>query len=93
MGMLSTKDHTDIFQALLRPGDQLYLVPIPNHPYADPEQLATLAKRLCPDLKHYQTYPTLMLALDTAIQDENTLPILCGSLYLLGDFFQLLEKT
>lgn len=93
MGMLSTKDHTDIFKALLRPGDQLYLVPIPNHPYADPEQLATLAKSLCPDLKHYQTYPTLISALDTAIQDENTLPILCGSLYLLGDFFQLLEKT
>ncbi|MCB8779314.1 bifunctional folylpolyglutamate synthase/dihydrofolate synthase [Planktothrix agardhii 1032] len=93
MGMLSTKDHTNIFKALLRPSDQLYLVPIPNHPYADPQQLATLAKSLCPDLKYYQTYPTLILALDTAIQDENTLPILCGSLYLLGDFFQLLEKT
>lgn len=93
MGMLSTKDHTNIFKALLRPGDQLYLVPIPNHPYTDPQQLATLAKSLCPDLNHCQTYPTLILALDTAIQDKNTLPILCGSLYLLGDFFQLLEKT
>ncbi|MCB8749835.1 bifunctional folylpolyglutamate synthase/dihydrofolate synthase [Planktothrix agardhii] len=93
MGMLSTKDHTNIFKALLRPGDQLYLVPIPNHPYADPQQLATLAKGLCPDLKYYQTYPTLILALDTAIQDKNTLPILCGSLYLLGQFFQLLQKT
>ncbi len=93
MGMLSTKDHTNIFKALLRPGDQLYLVPIPNHPYAEPQQLATLAKSLCPDLKHDQTHPTLISALDTAIQDENTLPILCGSLYLLGHFFQLLEKT
>lgn len=93
MGMLSTKDHNNIFQALLRPGDQLYLVPIPNHPYADPQQLATLAKSLCPDLKHCQTYLTLIPALETAIQDQNTLPVICGSLYLLGDFFQLLENN
>ncbi|WRH69117.1 MAG: folylpolyglutamate synthase/dihydrofolate synthase family protein [Planktothrix sp. GU0601_MAG3] len=93
MGMLSTKDHTNIFKALLRPGDQLYLVPIPNHPYADPQQLATLAKSLCPDLKNCQTYPTLISALDTAIKDKNTLPVICGSLYLLGDFFQLIQKT
>ncbi|CAD5920451.1 bifunctional folylpolyglutamate synthase/dihydrofolate synthase [Planktothrix agardhii] len=93
MGMLSTKDHTNIFKALLRPSDQLYLVPIPNHPYADPQQLATLAKSLCPDLKYYQTYPTLIPALDAAIKNENTLPVICGSLYLLGYFFELLQKT
>ncbi|ASC70082.1 Dihydrofolate synthase/folylpolyglutamate synthase [Halomicronema hongdechloris C2206] len=28
MGMLVTKDHRDIFQALLRPGDHLHLVPV-----------------------------------------------------------------
>lgn len=93
MGMLSTKDHTNIFKALLRPSDQLYLVPIPNHPYADPQQLATLAKSLCPDLKNCQTYPTLIPALDAAIKNENTLPVICGSLYLLGYFFELLQKT
>ncbi|HAO13110.1 MAG TPA: bifunctional folylpolyglutamate synthase/dihydrofolate synthase [Planktothrix sp. UBA8407] len=93
MGMLSTKDHTNIFKALLRPGDQLYLVPIPNHPYAEPEQLAILAKSLCPNLNHCQTYLTLISALEAAIKDKNTLPVLCGSLYLLGDFFQLLETN
>ncbi|MBD2482879.1 Mur ligase family protein [Planktothrix sp. FACHB-1365] len=92
MGMLSTKDHTNIFKALLRPGDRLYLVPIPDHPYAEPEQLATLAKTLCPDLNYCQVYPDLIPALEAAITEENTLPVLCGSLYLLGYFFQLLEN-
>ncbi len=92
MGMLSTKDHTNILKAVLRPGDRLYLVPIPDHLYAEPEQLATLAKTLCPDLNYCQVYPDLIPALDAAITEENTLPVLCGSLYLLGYFFQLLEK-
>jgi dihydrofolate synthase/folylpolyglutamate synthase len=44
MGILSTKDHADIFKALLRTGDRLYLVPVPDHSSADPDILATLAQ-------------------------------------------------
>ncbi|VXD14172.1 Folylpolyglutamate synthetase [Planktothrix serta PCC 8927] len=93
MGMLSTKDHTNILKAVLRPGDRLYLVPIPDHPYADPEQLATLAKTLCPNLNHCQVYLSLIPALEAVTGEKNTLPVLCGSLYLLGYFFQLLENN
>lgn len=45
MGMLSTKDHTDVFKALLREGDRLFLVPVPDHSSADPEKLAVLARK------------------------------------------------
>ena len=91
MGMLSTKDHADIFKALLRPADQLYLVPIPDDSTADPEALASLAETICPDLSDRQTFSELFTALDTAIQNKNTperVVILCGSLYLVGYFLQ-----
>jgi len=67
MGMLSTKDHADIFQALLRPGDRLSLVPVPDHSSADPAQLAALAQSLRPDLAACQVYPDVIPALKAAI--------------------------
>ncbi|WP_449417885.1 bifunctional folylpolyglutamate synthase/dihydrofolate synthase [Phormidium nigroviride] len=90
MGMLSTKDHADIFKAVLATGDRLYLVPVPDHSSAEPEELAKLALSICPTLSHCQTYPDLLTALDTAIGEDLT--ILCGSLYLIGYFFQQQEQ-
>ncbi|MGB3491864.1 MAG: folylpolyglutamate synthase/dihydrofolate synthase family protein [Elainellaceae cyanobacterium] len=46
MGMLSTKDHADIFEALLRDGDRLSLVPVPDHSSASPADLAQLVTEL-----------------------------------------------
>ncbi len=107
IGMLSTKDHADIFSALLRPGDRLYLVPVPDHSSADPADLATLANKICPNLEACHTYANLFTALETAvaypenlldhqnhlrasasISVSNNLIVLCGSLYLVGHFFQ-----
>lgn len=84
MGMLSTKDHADIFRALLRPFDELYLVPVPEHSSAAPDDLATLAQNICPELAACRTYPELALALNAAVADANNLIVLCGSLYLIG---------
>lgn len=91
MGILATKDHKDIFEALLRPNDELYLVPVPDHTSADPEELANLAKTICPNLKHCQTFTDLFSALDTVFESKNnpeTLVVLCGSLYLIGYFLK-----
>ncbi|MBD1888726.1 Mur ligase family protein [Coleofasciculus sp. FACHB-SPT9] len=87
MGMLSTKDHADIFSALLRKGDRLYLVPVPDHSSAEPEYLATLAQNICPELADCRTYPDLAAGLEAAISPESLL-VLCGSLYLLGHFLE-----
>ena len=87
MGMLSTKDHADIFSALLRKGDRLYLVPVPDHSSADPEYLATLAQNICPELADCRTYPDLTAGLEAAVSPESLL-VLCGSLYLLGHFLK-----
>jgi dihydrofolate synthase / folylpolyglutamate synthase len=91
MGMLSTKDHEDIFEALLKPDDRLHLVPVPEHSSADPEKLAALAMQVCPRLNSCQTHQNVFQALDVAIasqsdQDSKRLTVLCGSLYLIGAF-------
>ncbi|MCC5600072.1 bifunctional folylpolyglutamate synthase/dihydrofolate synthase [Nostoc favosum] len=89
MGMFADKDHADIFTALLRPGDRLYLVPIPIESWpgrtsADLDYLANLAYSLCPKLSDRQIHPDLFTALEAATTDD--LIIVCGSLYLVGDF-------
>ena len=86
IGMLSTKEHGDIFQALLRAGDKLYLVPVPDHSSANPIELAKLADKVCPQLSFCQTYSDLPLALGAAFNSTDNLVVLCGSLYLIGHF-------
>lgn len=102
MGMLSTKDHSDIFAALLRSGDALYLVPVPGHDGADPAALAELAQHSCPGLAVCKPYPDVLTALQAAasLQPAETetrpiepLMVLSGSLYLIGHFLQLVNQT
>ncbi|MBD1906180.1 bifunctional folylpolyglutamate synthase/dihydrofolate synthase [Funiculus sociatus GB2-A5] len=90
MGMLSTKDHADIFKALLREGEKLYLVPVPDHTSAETESLATLAQNICPQLGDCRIYPELTDCLEaaTAIATPDDLIVLCGSLYLIGHFLK-----
>ncbi|MEG4284927.1 folylpolyglutamate synthase/dihydrofolate synthase family protein [Microcoleus sp. A006_D1] len=87
IGILATKDCDDILQALLKKGDRLYLVPVPDQNSASPAELATIAEHICPELSLCQAFPDLTTALDVAVTDEN-LTILCGSLYLVGYFMQ-----
>ncbi|TBR60090.1 bifunctional folylpolyglutamate synthase/dihydrofolate synthase [Westiellopsis prolifica IICB1] len=88
MGMLSTKDHQEIFQALLRPNDQLYLVPVPDYSSANPDELAKLANEICPELSVYNCFPNVTSALKVAFSLGEDLVVLCGSLYLIGDFLK-----
>ena len=93
MGMLSTKDHEDIFEVLLKPQDELHLVPVPDHSSAEPAELAEIAFNVCPDLTSCVTHQDVFAALEQAIaqlQESKTgqLVVLCGSLYLIGYLFQ-----
>jgi dihydrofolate synthase / folylpolyglutamate synthase len=89
MGMLSTKDHADIFHVLLRKGDRLTLVPVPEHSTADPLRLAELARSICPDLESCDTAVDLVEGLQFLQEKASGLKILCGSLYLVGEFLAL----
>ena len=89
MGMLSTKDHEDVLEVLLKPNDELHLVPVPNHSTAEPEELAAIANRVCPCLQKCETHEDVFTALDVAMtSNADKLTVLCGSLYLIGHLFQ-----
>ena len=91
MGMLSTKDHHGVFNELLRPQDQLHLVPVPEHSTAEPKELARIARQQMPHLSKIAIYTDLFAALNqvTANLDEKKQAIvICGSLYLLGYFLE-----
>jgi dihydrofolate synthase / folylpolyglutamate synthase len=90
VGMLATKAHREIFQALLRPCDRLDLVPVPEHSSADLDLLADLARSVCPTILSIETHPDLVTGLAAATSSiETHQPVLCGSLYLLGYFLKL----
>ncbi len=86
MGMLATKDHSDILTALLRPGDALHLVPVPGHESATPESLGAIARSVCPDLARCEVHPSLRDGLAALGATPAPLRVLCGSLYLIGHF-------
>lgn len=102
IGMLDTKDHEGILQALLRADDLLFTVPLAGHQTADPQWLAKLGKSKL--TQPPTSYTDLQSALDAAFQriaatstlDQVTnsdLVILCGSLYLVGEFLQLQDLS
>jgi dihydrofolate synthase/folylpolyglutamate synthase len=87
MGMLSTKDHREVFEALLRPGDSLHLVPVPGHLSAAPADLGAIAQAVCPELVECRAYSSLAEGLQAISMIPASPKVLCGSLYLIGDFF------
>ncbi|MEN9229313.1 MAG: folylpolyglutamate synthase/dihydrofolate synthase family protein [Thermostichus sp. DG02_5_bins_236] len=91
IGILSTKDVAGILSALLRPGDRLFTLPIAGHSGMDPVQLAQLAQERQPYLTHVQVLPDLSAFLAQLSQSSTPAdppPVLCGSLYLLGQVMQ-----
>ncbi|MEL6813907.1 MAG: folylpolyglutamate synthase/dihydrofolate synthase family protein [Cyanobacteria bacterium J06598_3] len=94
MGMLATKDHEGVFGALLRAGDRLHLVPVPGHLSAELGELSAIAQQQCLSLDEVQTHPDLTTALTAATAQNKALAIaasptvFCGSLYLIGSFFE-----
>lgn len=92
MGMLANKDHGDIFRELLKPGDKLYLAPVPDSNSADLAELAQLATSICPDLHFCNTYPDVFSALDAAFTTTDNQVVLCGSLYLIGYFLSVVSS-
>ncbi|MDX2272355.1 MAG: folylpolyglutamate synthase/dihydrofolate synthase family protein [Cyanobacteriota bacterium] len=96
VGMLESKDYEGILQCLLRPGDHFYALPIAGHAALSTSELIPLACQIQPQLTTSQALADLA-ALETLLQQlaqqpvpasDKPTPILCGSLYLIG---QVLE--
>ncbi len=88
IGMIANKDHADMFKALLRPDDWLYLVPVPDHLPVELPQLQALAVAACSGLAACHIYDDVLAALAAAQSNKaDGTRVLCGSLYLIGHFF------
>ncbi|MBD2653932.1 bifunctional folylpolyglutamate synthase/dihydrofolate synthase [Synechocystis sp. FACHB-383] len=96
MGMLSTKEHDQIFRHLLRPGDRLLLVPVPDHDSGDLPGLERLAWQTMPELSEVKVFDDCFTALENLEKTEEhskKLTVLCGSLYLVGYFLKKLQSS
>jgi len=92
IGILNTKDQAGILKALLAPDDLLFPVPVPSAATTSPEDLAQIASSLVKVKPH--PYASLNLGLAAAFEDQqNDVVILCGSLYLVGEFLSQLAST
>lgn len=81
IGILENKDYEAIVNALLRSGDWLFPVEIKGHQSVSPQTLVKSAKVPI----HPQICDDLMASLHQAIAMNITI-VLCGSLYLIGEF-------
>lgn len=91
VGMLATKDHPGVLDALLKRGDRLSLVPVPDSNTAQPEDLARIAHQCCPDLAQCQSYDDICTVLNHHTVNQHTnlgTIVVCGSLYLIGYVFK-----
>jgi len=89
MGILNTKDQSGILQTLLHPDDLLFPVPVPVSVTTSPQDLAKIGSAILKVKPH--SYENLNLGLEAAFEDQqedqqNDVIILCGSLYLVGEF-------
>lgn len=85
IGVLETRDARSILGALLRSGDTVMTVPIAGVASHDPRGLSAIA-HLYEGITA-QDYSSLEEALAEVEQHRTGLSVLCGSLYLVGEYF------
>jgi dihydrofolate synthase / folylpolyglutamate synthase len=81
VGILKSKEAKAILEALIRPIDQVFTVPVPHAVSFESEALADLAQNL-------GACATPWVSWQAALQvvPKDAIKVLCGSLYLVGDF-------
>jgi dihydrofolate synthase/folylpolyglutamate synthase len=92
IGILNTKDQVGILKVLLAPDDLLFPVPVPSPATTSPQDLTQIASSLVKVKPH--PYANLTVGLAAAFEDQqNDVVILCGSLYLVGEFLRKVSST
>ena len=81
LGMQRTKEAPLLLDALLHPGDQVALVPVPDLPSWSRAELVAARPRLAPQIREVANP---LQGLDWLVGSPGPLPVVAGSLYLLG---------
>jgi len=84
VGIIKTKDPREILGCLLHPGDELFTLPVQGDLGHDPEGLTKLAYQIEPAVAQCVACGQV----ETALACANHPVVLCGSLYLIGDFLK-----
>jgi dihydrofolate synthase / folylpolyglutamate synthase len=87
IGMLNTKDHHAVLQALVKPSDRLHLVPVADELTMTPEELAAIFAALNFSAVTVSTFADWQSGLSAALMHGEPI-VMAGSLYLLGDFYR-----
>ncbi|MEM9220438.1 MAG: folylpolyglutamate synthase/dihydrofolate synthase family protein [Cyanobacteria bacterium P01_F01_bin.150] len=72
VGMLETKDHQGVLKILLRIGDRLSLVPVPDSNTASPDRLVRIAKTSCSSLATCHTDKDVVTTLNQLAGYDST---------------------
>ena len=81
LGMQITKDAPQLLDALLRPGDQVALVPVPDLPSWSRAELVAARPQFAPQLREVATPCE---GLEWLVANPGPLAVVAGSLHLLG---------
>ena len=81
LGMQISKEAPQLLDALLRPGDQVALVPVPDLPSWSRAELVAARPQLAPQLREVATPDE---GLEWLVASPGPLPVVAGSLHLLG---------
>ena len=81
LGMQISKEAPQLLDALLRPGDQVALVPVPDLPSWSRAELVAARPLLAPQLREVAN---LCEGLEWLVASPGPLPVVAGSLHLLG---------
>ena len=81
LGMQISKEAPQLLDALLRPGDQVALVPVPDLPSWSRAELVAARPQLAPQLREVATPCE---GLEWLVASPGPLPVVAGSLHLLG---------
>jgi len=84
VGIIKTKNPQEILGCLLRPGDEVFALPVQGDLGHDPVGLVQLAYELEPALAQ----AVACTLVETALAGAAHQVVLCGSLYLIGDFLK-----
>lgn len=81
VGILKSKNAKAILEALIRPNDQVFTVPVANAVCFGSEELANIAQDFSSSATPFASWQEALQA-----APESVVKVLCGSLYLVGHF-------
>ena len=93
LGMLQDKRTKSCLKLLAAISNRFYLAPVKSARSLSPSSLAAHLAQISGNYAKTATFPTFKDALAAASEDQATLLIICGSLYLIGEAFAILHHT